>query len=350
MLEADKYSYFVESINGISTIKALSTEEDAYARGEIIVLQTIDANLKLGKSINIQNTLQTFFSQCGLIAIYWYGSSLIMNNQLSLGQLISFVTLLGYFTGPLGRLICLQPQLQEIGVACNRFKEILDLPTEDRICNGSYDKETFNENIEFKNISFSYGTRGKTLDEINFTIQKGEKVAFVGPSGSGKTTIIKLLLKFYHQDKGDILIDNQNTKEIKTDSFRALFGYVPQDILLFSGTIAENIAWGYENATYAQIRSAAYKAGALDFIILLLDEATSNLDSITEAQILNAITDLAKDTTSIIVAHRLSTIKHCDKIFVVNKGKVLESGNHTQLLAQNGFYKQMWVSQNQSKK
>lgn len=163
VLEADKYSHFVESVNGISTIKALSTETNAYDRAEIKILKTIQASFDLNIHGNIQSTLQNFFSQAGNLAVYWYGSWLIMNNKLSLGELISFVTLLGYFLGPLGRLICLQPQLQELSVASSRLGEILDLPTEEKINSGTTMVDSFTEGIYFKDLCFSYGTRGQTL-------------------------------------------------------------------------------------------------------------------------------------------------------------------------------------------
>ena len=385
VLEADKYSHFVESVNGISTIKALSTETNAYDRAEIKILKTIQASFDLNIHGNIQSTLQNFFSQAGNLAVYWYGSWLIMNNKLSLGELISFVTLLGYFLGPLGRLICLQPQLQELSVASSRLGEILDLPTEEKINSGTTMVDSFTEGIYFKDLCFSYGTRGQTLKKINFCIKPGEKIAFVGPSGSGKTTLVKLLLKFYNPESGEIFIDNNNINDLNTKSYRDLFGYVPQEILLFSGTVAENIAWGKDDATPKKIFEASRDAGALEFIakledrfqtkvgergaslsggerqrialarvllrkpkILLLDEATSSLDSISEARIMSTIKQLKKSstTTTIIVAHRLSTIKDCDKIFVLKEGVIVEQGKHSELLAEKGVYSQMWISQN----
>lgn len=382
--EADKYSHFVESVNGISTIKALSTESDSYDKAEIKILDSIEKSFNLGNLGNFQGTIQNFLSQAGNLAVYWYGSWLIMNGKLSLGELISFVTLLGYFLGPLSRLITLQPQLQELSIANKRLGEILDLPTEDTINNGTLRLKEVHGNIQVKNMSFSYGTRGKTLDNINLEIKEGEKIAFVGPSGSGKTTLVKLLLKFYQSDSGEILLDGHNIKDINTQSYREHFGYVPQEILLFSGTIEENIVWGNYDVTPEDIFNAAKEAEALDFIsrlderfatkvgergaslsggerqrialarvllrkpkILVLDEATSSLDSISEAAIMKTIDKIDKNTTTIIVAHRLSTIKKCDRIFVLQNGHLVESGNHKSLLEQNGVYAQMWRSQNQ---
>jgi len=171
-IEAEKYSHFVESINGISTIKALSTEEDSYDKAEIKIIDAVQKNFELARFSNMQSTLQTLLSQLGNLAVYWYGSVLIMRGNMSLGELISFVTLLGYFLGPLGRLITLQPQIQELSVSGKRLGEIFDLKEENEGRDGSF---PINENDSFKKISiknlcFSYGTRGNTLKNINLEI------------------------------------------------------------------------------------------------------------------------------------------------------------------------------------
>lgn len=384
VIEAEKYSHFVESINGISTIKALSTENDSYDKAELKIIEAVERNFGLSKLSNIQGTLQGFLSQAGNLAIYWYGSYLIMNGNLSLGELISFVTLLGYFLGPLSRLITLQPQLQELSIASRRLGEILDLSTEEKLNNGSLKLNKIDGNIKIQNLFFSYGTRGNTLKNISLNINAGEKIAFVGPSGSGKTTLIKLLLKFYNTDEGNIYLDENNIKDIDTTSYRNFFGYVPQEILLFSGTIEENIAWGNTEATPEDIFNAAKNAEALDFIsklndrfatkigekgaslsggerqrialarvllrkpsILVLDEATSSLDSLSESAIMQTIKKIGNNITIIIVAHKLSIIKDCDKIFVLKDGELIEEGKHNDLLKKNNIYAQMWKSQNE---
>lgn len=383
VIEAEKYSHFVESINGISTIKALSTEFDAYDKAEIKIIQAIKKTFSLSNLGNLQGTLQSFLSQIGNLAVYWYGSWLIMQGKLSLGELISFVTLLGYFLGPLSRLITLQPQLQELSVANKRLGEIFDLPTEEKTNNGIMQINNTDGNICIKNLTFSYGTRGNTLENISLEIKAGEKIAFVGPSGSGKTTLVKLLLKFYIPDEGEITLDDKNINDLNTASYRQFFGYVPQEILLFSGTIEENIAWGNYDSTSEDIFNAAKDAEALNFIanlndrfstkvgekgaslsggerqriaiarvllrkpkILILDEATSSLDSLSESSIMETINRIGKQITTIIVAHRLSTIQNCDKIFVLMNGHLMESGNHKELIEKNGIYTQMWKSQN----
>lgn len=382
IIEAEKYSLFVETVNGISTVKALSTERDSYDKSELKIIEAVKKDFSLSALSNFQGTLQGFLTQTGNLAVYWYGSYLIMKGRLSLGELISFVTLLGYFLAPLSRLITLQPQLQELSVAGKRLGEILDLSEEDELSNGFLQVKKTEGNIDIKNLSFSYGTRGMTLKDISIQIKAGEKVAIVGPSGSGKTTLLKLLMKFYRADSGDIFLDGQNIKDINTEAYRSFFGYVPQEILLFSGTIEENIAWGNESATSVDIFNAAKDAQALDFIsklndrfatkvgekgaslsggerqrialarillrkpkILVLDEATSSLDSISEASIMKTIDCVGKNITTIIVAHRLSTIRGCNKIFVLKDGCLVESGNHESLLSLGGVYSQLWKSQ-----
>ncbi len=378
VIEAEKYSHFVEMINGIATVKALSTENDSYDKAELKILDSVSKDFKLSNLGNFQGTLQGFLSQTGNLAVYWYGSFLIMQGKLSLGELISFVTLLGYFLGPLSRLITLQPQLQELSVASRRLGEILDLNEEDNLNSGLFRLKETQGNISIKNLTFSYGSRGNTLENISLDIKAGQKVAFVGPSGSGKTTLIKMLLKFYNPDSGDIFLDEKNIKDINTASYRSFFGYVPQEILLFSGTIEENITWGNYDVTPEEIFNAAKDAEALGFIsklnerfatkigergaslsggerqrialartllrkpkILVLDEATSSLDSLSEAAIMKTIDNIGKGMTTIIVAHRLSTIKNCDQIFVLKDGKLLENGTHINLLNKNGIYAQM---------
>ena len=221
------------------------------------------------------------------------------------------------------------------------------------------------------------------MKNINLSINPGERVAFVGSSGSGKTTLAKLLMKFYSAQEGDIFVDDINLKDLKNDSYRKQIGYVPQDILLFSGTIAENINWSSGNGDYRRMMTAAEISGAASFIesmpdryntfvgeqgttlsggerqriaiarillhnpsMLILDEATSALDGISEAEVLNTLKEIGAGRTSIIIAHRLSSIKDCDKIFVFDKGEIAEAGTHADLLEKDGVYSRLWETQN----
>ena len=384
-VEAEKYSHFVESISGISTIKALSVENDSYGKAELKIIDSIQKGFSLNNFGNAIATVESFLSQIGNLVVYFYGSILIMRGDMSLGELISFVTLLGFFLGPLSRLITLQPQIQELSVAGKRLGEIFDSKEESTEKDFSFhlDKKHDFKKISVKNLSFAFGSRGNTLQDINLEINAGQKVAFVGSSGSGKTTLMKLLLKFYSPDKGKILLDDKNITDYNTSDYRNYFGYVPQETLLFSDTIQGNIALGNYDASPEEIKKAAKDADALGFIerldegfstkvgekgaslsggerqrlslarvllrkpkILILDEATSSLDSLSEASIMNTIDNLPEGTTTIIVAHRLSTVTKCDKIFVLDEGKLVEEGTHEELLNKNSFYSRLWKSQN----
>ena len=315
--------------------------------------------------------------------MYWYGSGLILKGELSLGQLISFVTLSGYFLGPLGRLMNLQQSFQEASIASDRLSEILDMPEECENEEKTVEIETIKDEIVVKNVSFSYGTREPALKNISFTIKKGEKVAFVGSSGSGKSTMTKLLMKFYNIERGDIFVDGISLSDVNTKSWRNLTGYVPQEVLLFSGSVMDNIRFGSDVFSLNKIVEAAISADAHDFIqrldcrynttvgekgaslsggerqrislaraflknpeLLILDEATSSLDSISEKEVLGTVEKLAENCTTIIVAHKLSSIKNCDRIFVFDKGEIVENGKHEELLLKKGKYSEMWNAQN----
>lgn len=377
---ANKNACMYETINGISTVKALSAEESAFRRNEVFFVDAVNKGISLDVLGNLNQVIQSFISGLGTLLVYWVGSYRIFNEVLTLGQLISFTTLSGFFLGPLGRLLTMQPQLQEAFISAERLNDIMEIDEEsDNLC--VYTPELkFNEKIEFKDVDFSYGTRGKALENINLRINKGEKIGIVGCSGSGKSTLLKLLLKFYKQSNGTISIDNQNLSVISTSQLRQIFGYVPQEPLLFSGTIAENIAWGLKGFSPSKIQEAAAQANAMEFIqsqpegfntfvgehgatlsggekqriclartlmrnpeILVLDEATANLDALCEQSIINTIFSLNK--TTIMIAHRLSTVCKCDRIIVMDKGKIVQTGTHEELLNGCELYKNLWEAQ-----
>lgn len=384
VLEAEKNASMYEAINGIATIKGLATEDKAFFRSESRIVEAAYKNLKLKKLGNMQNAIQTFISSCGTLSIYWLGSFMIFKNQITLGQLISFTTLSGYFLGPLSRLLTMQSYWQEVFVSAERLSDILDLPEEGEGQEKAEDADSLLGDIEFKNVSFSYGTRGRAIDNVSLKIPAGKKVAFVGISGSGKSTLLKLLMKFYKYEEGGIFINGKEIGEYSNDSYRSRIGYVPQESLLFSGTIRENITWGCFGASPQQITDAAKSAQAYQFInslpdkfeslvgeqgatlsggerqrialarilmrnpdIIILDEATASLDSISEQKIMETVYGQIKDRTVIMVAHRLSTIRDCDCIFVFEHGKLVEEGTHKSLLSKKGKYSQMWRAQNE---
>ena len=384
IIEADKNASMYESINGIATIKGLATEKIAMDRVEEKICESAHMSIKLRTKGNLQNSILSFVSGCGKLALYWIGSFYIFNGELTLGQLISFITLSGFFLEPLSRVLTMQLQLQEVMIAAQRLSDVIDLEEESDSNLNKDEVESLSGDIEFNNVGFAYGTRGMAIKNISLKIKSGEKVAFVGMSGSGKTTLLKLLMRFYECTEGNILINGKDINEYYIQSYREKIGYVPQESLLFTGTIKENISWGCEIPDIKKIVQCAIDAKAIEFIqnfpdkfdtyvgehgstlsggerqrialarvlmrdphFLILDEATASLDSISEHAIMSTIFNRIKNKTVIMVAHRLSTIKNCDKIFVFNKGSLVEEGSHESLLEQKGFYFDLWSTQNE---
>lgn len=376
-------SYLVESVNGIETIKAYTAEQHASFETEkkfIVLLRSI---FRLGFWFNVQSSLKGFVQAIGGVVILWVGAVQVLNGHMTLGQLITFNALLAYFLDPIQNLINLQSSLQTAIVAADRLGEILELDAEK---SAEEDRkmrpQSLRGDIKLQHVDFRYGTRQLTLKDINITIRAGEKIALVGESGSGKTTLVKLLLRFYNAEKGDILINENNIMDIHMDTLRSRSAYISQDTFFFSGTIAENLVLGAEDKPpMEQVIDAAKQAKAHEFInqlplrydtmleenasnlsggqrqrlaiarallkdpdVLILDEATSNLDTTTERAVSETINAL-QDITAIIIAHRLSTIMRCDRIFVLEQGAVIESGTHSELLKQGGKYYSLWKDQ-----
>lgn len=379
---AEVQSCLIETMNGSTVIKAINASEYAFREYERLQTKSIWTSYKLTLWQIFRNIFTTLINDWGNNIIFWIGSYFILKDQMSLGELISFNSLLAYFLVPLNRLINLQPNLQEAFVAADRIGEILEIKEEFNE-EGRYLKpEKIEGAIEIKNVDFTYGTRRQILNNVNISIKKGQWVALVGESGSGKSTLVKLLLKFYKPQKGEILLDQNNLEDIDTFYLRGKIGYVPQDIYLFSGTIADNIALHKSDASIDEIIDAAKRAGAHDFIskqperyntrlsergaslsggekqrivlarallgnpeILIFDEATSNLDNISEHNIHETLKNLRNEKiTTILIAHRLTTVINCDNIFVMQNGQIVETGNHNELLSKNGFYKSLWES------
>lgn len=379
---AEFESYLVESVSGAFTIKAFNGQDEAKLETERHYIRQTKSIFKSVWLNNIQGSLQELLTVVSDILIIWIGSDLVINGNLSFGQLLTFNALAGFFIDPIQNLIRLQFTLQEAYVAADRLGEILDLEVEEDDRELKVNLAKVKGEIEFKNVEFRYGTRQLVLEDINLKIKPGEKVALVGASGSGKTTLVKLLLKYYLPEKGEIIIDGYNIQDICAASIRERIGYVPQEIFLFSGTIRENIAFGHPGASLEEIIAAAKQAQAHEFInefplryetligergfnlsggqrqrigiaramlkqpdLLILDEATSNLDSITEKAFQETIKSIGQNLTVIIIAHRLSTIRRCDKIVVLEKGRIIESGSHYELLAKKEKYYRLWQEQ-----
>ena len=369
-------SYLVESLNGMQTVKAFNAERKANYETESRFVKLLKSVFRLSFIGNMQNALKVFVELVGGIVILWVGGVDVIHGSLTMGQLITFQSLLVYFLDPVKNLINLQPQMQTAVVAADRLGEILDLEAE----KGENERrklhpESIAGDIELKNIDFRYGTRKLVLEDVSLTIRKGEKVAFVGESGSGKTTLAKLLLHLYQAESGEILINGNNIEDIRIETLRERIAYIPQETFLFSGSIYENLTLGIDYPVMEDVVDAAKKAQAHGFInemplryetrldenganlsggqrqrlaiaramlkkpdVLILDEATSNLDAVTERALDDTIQEFSKDMPTIFIAHRLSTIKNCDRIYVMDKGRIIESGTHEELKKLGGKY------------
>jgi ATP-binding cassette, subfamily C, bacteriocin exporter len=377
---AEVQSYLVEALNGNATVKALNAPDLVFNEYEKRQMKAGWTKYRLVIAQTIRDIFTGLINGWGVNVIFWVGSYLILQGEMSLGELVSFNALLGYFLGPLGRLLNLQPNLQEAFVAADRLGEILDLD-EEIPAEGRWLKPAeIKGGIEIIHLNFRYGTRRLILEDISASIAPGQWIAFVGSSGCGKTSLVKLLLKFYKPEKGEIRLDDDNLEDIDTIYLRSKIGYVPQEIFLFSGTIADNIALHHPDATLEEITEAAKRAGAHEFIseqpdryntvlsergaslsggerqrlalarallgkpeVLIFDEATSNLDTVSEHHIHETLGTLRDSRiTTILIAHRLTTVINCDRIFVMDKGKIVESGTHAELKDVGGLYSQLW--------
>ncbi|MGM9551656.1 MAG: peptidase domain-containing ABC transporter [Clostridia bacterium] len=372
---AEVTSYLKESVDGIETVKAFGAENIIKEKTASKFTKFVQKSMKGSIIYTIQDSLSGLVASVGVIILLWCGTMLVMKDIISLGTLITFYSLLGYFLDPIQSLINLQPEIQTAVVAADRLNDILDLETESE----TTDKLELDNNIDIKNVSFRYGNRELVLQNIDMTIAQGETVALVGESGSGKTTLAKLIMAFYEPEEGQVYIGGKNIAELNSRSVRENIAYISQDVFLFSDSIKNNLTLGNKDIAMEEIEKACKLSMADEFIkkmpmgyntligenghdlsggqkqrlaiarallkkpkILIMDEATSNLDTVTEKSIKETINNLSGDITCIIIAHRLSTIKNCDKIYVMNRGIIVESGNHDELVKKNGLYKKFY--------
>lgn len=374
-------SHIVETLKGIETIKVHAAEEKTLEKLETEYVKNLRISFKEGVLSNIQNTFSSSISGIGQILLMCIGASMVMDKDITLGGLMAFVTLSGYFMDPIGRLIHIQLAVQEASVSLARISELYDVETE-QLNDNKPKVEEISGDIKLENIKYRYGSRGSALNSVSITIPEGKKVALVGESGSGKTTIAKLLLRYYVPEEGSIRIAGSDIQDLDLYSYRKNISYIPQNIELFSGTIRENITLGIRGATDEQLRRACNDAGCKEFIeklpgkydtyldeaggglsggekqkialaralilnnnFTILDEATSNLDFISEANVYRTLFSKKKHATMLIIAHRLSTIQDCDMIYVLDQGKVVEEGTHQSLLENKATYYSLYMSQ-----
>lgn len=370
-------SHLIESIRNIETLKSQNDEANQIDRLESKFVNLLKISYKEGVLQNTQNLISTITGTLGNLFFMGIGALFIIDGKMSIGDLLVFQTMSQYFTGPIQNIVSLQITVQEAQIAIKRLNELMELKREDEETGDIKDADLSGE-IEFKNVTFSYGSRAPVINDFNLWIKPGQKVAIVGESGSGKSTLVKLLMRFMDCKEGKISISNLDIKDMNQYSIRKKIAYIPQNIELFTGSVIDNLKIGNEDSTYEEVILACRRSGAHDFInqlpnrynsyveeggsnfsggekqrlaiarallsapeIYIFDEATSNLDSFSEQQIHKLMFEKIQGKTTIIIAHRLSTITHCDAICFMEKGKILESGSHEELMEMNGRYAKM---------
>ena len=370
------------SIAGIRVTKAYTNADHEQARFEESNSAFVKARTKAYKAMGVFHSSMTLVTSIYNVIVLLAGGLFCIYDSANFDyvDLVAFMLSINLFISPIQTLIGFFEQLQDGITGFKRFDDIMITPTEEDSPD-AVDIENFEGEITFENVTFGYDER-TVIDDISFTVPKGKTYAFVGASGGGKTTLCHLIPKFYNYESGDIKIDGVSIKDITANSLRKNIGIVQQDVFLFTGTFRDNILYGDPNATDEQVIEAAKKANIHDYImslekgydteigergvklsggqkqrlsiarvflknpsILILDEATSALDNTTETLIQQALSDLCVGRTTLVVAHRLSTVRKADNILVINKGKIEESGTHDELLEKNGIYKNLHESQ-----
>lgn len=371
------------SITGIRVTKAFTNakrEEEKFNKGNT---QFANASKNAYKAMARFHSSTSFITDVFNVFILIAGGIFLYNDKISFGDYSTFIVSVNLFINPVTMLISFTEQFQDGVSGFRRFTEIMDMPPEEDK-QESKALESIEGTIEFKNVTFAYDTSDAVLENINLRLEKGKKLALVGPSGGGKTTLCHLLPRFYELENGngEILIDGVEIRDLTLDFVRRNIGIVQQDVFLFSGTIRDNILYGKADATEEEMIKAAKLANIHDYImtlengydseigergvklsggqkqrlsiarvflknpaILILDEATSALDNTTEVLIQQALDELCKGRTTLVVAHRLSTIKNADEIAVIMNGKITERGTHYELMKKGGTYKDLYALQ-----
>ena len=371
-----------DSISGVRVVKSFTNESYEEKKFEIGNNNFKDSKENTFKVMASFFSGINFFSNLIHLIVLIFGGLFIYKDSMSTGELVGFLLYVSMFLQPIRKLSILVENYQKGMAGFHRFWETLQLVPEIIDSPNAIDITNVEGNISFENVTFSYNNKESVLENISFSIHPGETLAIVGPSGGGKTTLCSLIPRFYEVDKGVISIDNKDIKEVTQRSLRKNIGIVQQDVFLFSGTVRENIAYGDINASHDQIVEAAKKANAHEFImnlengydtyigergvmlsggqkqrlsiariflknppILILDEATSALDNETERVIQESLQELSKDRTTLIIAHRLATIKNADRIMVLTDEGIVEEGSHGALLKKDGVYTRLYKAQ-----
>nr|WP_278679093.1 peptidase domain-containing ABC transporter [Clostridium paraputrificum] len=372
---------FIEILNGITLIKSFTLEKVKEKEMRNATISTSETSVKLSKIISLQLTIQQFIKNVYTIILLWIGIMLVYKNKLTLGYLFTFNSLLAYFISPIERLVKMQPKIQNVALVSERLLDILDTDGECENDGECIDEnlalKKLSEDIVIKDVRFRYGERDLILKDISLKLESKKIIGIVGASGSGKTTIANILLRFFEVESGEVLFGGVPIYNISRNVLRENIGYVSQETILFNMSIKDNLfsddikeidymcdALGLSNFikslpmgydTILEENGSNLSGGQrqkLSIIrallkkpkILILDEATSNLDTISEAN-LDKLISSKLNITIIKIAHRLTTVEKCEKIYVIDKGKVVEVGNHNELIRNGGKYSELWNQQ-----
>lgn len=373
---SDITSIIEENFSGIRIVKAFSKEEAEIKRFTESIKGNFNAAMKAVQITSTMTPTIEFFASIGGIAFFYYGGWEVIRGNLTIGELVKFITYLGIMVNPMQLLSRDLNLMQKAAGSLERIYEILDVDEFINEKENSIELSTVKGEVEFQNLYMRYQGEDKdVIKDLNLKVRPGEVIALVGESGAGKTTLVNLIPRFYDPSQGRIMVDGQDLKDVTIESLRKQIAIVPQDTILFKGTIAYNIAYGKPDATMEEIIKAAKQANAHDFImefsngyqtmvgergqslsggqrqrvaiarailvnprILILDEATSALDTASELLVKEALYKIMVDRTTFVIAHRLSTIVNSDRIIVMDQGKIVEMGTHQELLEQQGYY------------
>lgn len=369
-----------EVVSGIREVKSFVQGQREEARFRLGVEGLLATTMQRTAVLAVFVPVITFFTFVMAIGVLWYGGKQVIEGQLSPGELFSFVLFAGILIGPFGSAARIFSQVKEVQGAMVRVFELLDTPLDIQDSPNAQPLVSIRGDVQFEEVQFAYEERPPVLESVSFSIKAGECVAIVGPTGAGKTTIINLLHRFYDPTKGRVLIDGYNVKSIQLDSLYHQLALVPQETFLFGGTIMDNIRYGRWKAEDAEVLEASQRANAHEFIqalparyetvlgekgvnlsggqrqrvaiarallkdprILILDEATSALDSHSESLVQGALTELMKGRTTLMIAHRFSSIQRADRILVLHRGTIIEEGGHEELLERRGLYHHLYT-------
>jgi len=364
-----------ESLSSIRTIQAFAREEDEVRRFELNTSASVEANVRMTRTQVMSSFAVGMITAAGTVAMLWLGGQRVLTGKLSVGELLVFISYVGMLYGPMSTLSGIAAAVQGALVPFGRVVEILETNPVIRDAPGARPLERCAGVVKFEHVTFGYDAAKPVLRDVDFEAQPGRVIALVGASGVGKTTLLSLLLRFYDPQQGRVLVDGTDVREFQYRSLRRQISIVPQEPVLFSTTVAENIAYGRPDATRAEIEEAARQAEADEFIralangydtllgergttlsggqrqrlalaraflknspILILDEPTAALDAETEAAVLRALDRLRAGRTVFVVAHRLSTVRNADVLLVMQDGRIVERGRHDELVARGGAY------------